>query len=90
MTPRALPRNPNLKLINDQARHLLQDFRQGNAVALTHYFLFDPLPDTPNPRLADARNMIAREYGYTSWLKLKQHVDALAHDSDSLEELVGL
>jgi hypothetical protein len=25
MTPRALPQNPNLKLINDQARHFLQE-----------------------------------------------------------------
>ena len=59
MTPRALPRNPNLKLINDQARHFLQDFRQGEPLALTHYSLFDSLPDTPNPRLADAQLMIA-------------------------------
>jgi hypothetical protein len=34
--------------------------------------------------------MIAREYGYASWPKLRQHVDALARDSDTLEELVGL
>ena len=90
MTPRALPRNPNLKLINDQARHFLQDFRQDKPLALTHYSLFDSLPDTPNPRLADAQHMIAREYGYASWRKLKQHVDAVARDSDTLEELVGL
>ena len=90
MTPRALPRNPNLRFINDQAKNLLQDFRRGNAIALTHYSLFDSLPDTPNPRLADAQHMIARKYGYASWRKLKQHVDALARDSDSFEELAGL
>ena len=60
MTPRALPRNPNLKLI------------------------------TPNPRLADAQHMIAREYGYASWRELKQHVDAVARDSDNLQEVLGL
>jgi hypothetical protein len=90
MTPRALPRNPNPKLINDEARHSLQDFRQGNALALTHYSLFDSLPDTPNPRLADAQYMIAREHGYASWRKLMQHVDAVARDSDTLEGLLGL
>jgi hypothetical protein len=89
MTPRALPRNPNLKLINDQARHFLQDFRQGKPLALTHYSLFDSLPDTPNARLADAQLMIGCKYGYASWRKLKQHVDAVASDSDTLEELVG-
>ena len=90
MTPRALPRNPNFKLINYEARHFLQDLRQGNALALTHYCLFDSLPDIPNPGLADAQHMIACEYGYASWRKLKQHVDAMARGSDSLEELVGL
>jgi hypothetical protein len=88
MTPRTLPRNPNL--INDEARHLLQDFRQGNASALTRFSLLNLLPDTANPRLAEAQHMIARKYGYPSWLKLMQHLDELARDSDSLEELVGL
>ena len=90
MTPHALPRNLNFKLINYEARHFLQDLRQGNALALTHYCLFDSLPDNPNPRIADVQHMIAHEYGYASWPKLKQHVDALARGSYSLEELVGL
>jgi hypothetical protein len=90
MTPRALPRNPDFKLINYELRHFLRDLRRGNALALAHYCLFDSLPDTPNPRLADAQNMIAREYGYASWPKLKLHVEALARNSDSLEELEDL
>jgi hypothetical protein len=88
MTPRTLPRNPNV--IDDEARHLLQDFRQGDTSALARFFLLNRLPDTPNPRLADTQHMVAREYGYASWPKLKQHLDAVAHDSDTLEELVGL
>ena len=78
MTPRALPRNPNLKLINDQARHFLQDFRQGKPLALTHYSLFDSLPDTPNPRLADAPQDCARERlcELAKWLNL--HVPSVA------------
>ena len=80
MTPRTLLRNPNLKLINDQAKNFLQDFHQGNVLALARYSLFESLPDTSNLRLADAQQMIAREYGYASWPKLKQHVDALARD----------
>ena len=90
MTTRTLFRNSNLKLINDQAKNFLQDFHHGNALALTHYSLFDSRHDSPDPRLADAQHMIAREYGYASWRKLKQHVDAVARDSDTLEELVGL
>jgi tetratricopeptide (TPR) repeat protein len=90
MTPRALPRNPNPKLIDAEARRLLRDFRQGTAPALTRYSIFDSLPNTSNPRLADAQLIIAREYGYASWLKLKQRVDVLSRESAILEELVGL
>jgi hypothetical protein len=90
VTPRSLPRNANLKLINDQARKLLQDFRQNNTSAFAQYSLFDSLPDTPNPRLADAQHMVAREYGYASWRKLMQRLGELARDSDFLKELVGL
>jgi hypothetical protein len=90
MWPRPLPRNPNLRLINDQAKDLLQEFRQGNAPALVCFSHFDALPDNLNPTLADARHIIAREYGHASWPELKHHVDALTRESDSLEELVGL
>jgi hypothetical protein len=90
MTPRTLLRNPNLKLINDQAKNFLQDFHHGNVLTQARYSLFESLPDTSNLRLADAQQMIAREYGYSSWPKLKLHVDALARGSDTLEELVGL
>jgi len=89
MSPHPLPRNLNLRLINVQARNLLRDLRYGNSQALARYSRFDVWPpDTSNPRLCDAQLLIAREYGYASWLKLKQHVEALTRDSDSLEELV--
>jgi hypothetical protein len=71
-------------------KSLLRDFRQGTAPALTRYSLFDSLPNTSNPRLADAQLIIAREYGYASWLKLKQRVDVPVRESAILEELVGL
>jgi len=90
MTARPLPRNPNLKLISGEARNLLYDIHHGNTLAPAHYSLFDSLSDTVSPRLADAQHLIAREYGYASWPKLKQRVRELAGDSDALEDLVGL
>jgi hypothetical protein len=90
MSPRPLPRNPNPKLIDAEARRLLEDFRQGNPRALTRYSVLDARPDRSNLRLADAQRVIAREYGFASWLKLKQHVEALTGNSDSSEELEGL
>jgi len=43
-----------------------------------------------SPGLADAQDLIARQYGYASWPKLKQRVYELAGNSDALAELVGL
>ena len=59
MTARPLPRNPNLKLINDEARNLLYDFHHGNTLAPARYSLFDSLSDTVSPRLVDAQHLIA-------------------------------
>ena len=71
-------RNPSLKLINTEARRLLEDFRQGNPRALARYSLMDARADRSNLRLADAQRVIAREYGFPSC------------NSDSPEELEGL
>jgi hypothetical protein len=90
MTPRTLLGNPNLKLLNAQAKNFLQDIRRGNVLALARYSRFETLSEISNPRLGDAQYMIACEFGYSSWSKLKQHVDALASDIDTFEELVGL
>ena len=87
MSPRPLPRNPNLKLLNAEAKNLLRDLRQGNALASARYFLSDVRLDTSKPRLADAQRVLARESVYASWLKRKRHVEALAGDSCSAEEL---
>jgi hypothetical protein len=90
MSPRPLPRNPNLKLINAEARRLLEDFRQGDPRALARYSRLDARADRSNLRLADAQRVIAHEYGFASWLKLKQYVESMTRNSDSSEELEGL
>jgi hypothetical protein len=90
MSPRPLPRNPSLKLINAEARTLVEDFRQGKPRALTRYSVLDARSDRSNLRLADAQLVVAREYGFASWLKLKKHVEGLTRNSDSSEELEGL
>lgn len=90
MLPRPLPRNPSLKLINAEARILVEESRQGNPRALTRLSVLDARPDRSNLRLADAQLVIAREYGFASWLKLKEHVERLTRNFDSSEELEGL
>ncbi len=90
MSPRPLPRNPSLKLINAEARILVEESRQGHPRALTRLSVLDARPDRSNLRLAEAQLVIAREYGFASWLKLKEHVERLTRNSDSSEELEGL
>ena len=57
---RDLPPNPNLEHLKKQAKALLAKLRQQNADAT----------------LVDAQHALAREYGFPSWPKLKEHVEA--------------
>jgi hypothetical protein len=74
-----LPENPSLDHLKHQAKDLLQELRDGKADALTR--ATDHLPRRKQgepPKLSDAQLIIAREYGYASWPKLKGHVELLA------------
>ena len=58
---RELPARPNLKHLKNQAKERLDAMQQSD----------------PRAQLADAQHAIAREYGFTSWPKLKTHVEAV-------------
>lgn len=81
---RRLPAAPNLEQQRKQARDLLAATRAGDAAALgrlrAHHPRLAARPDaelrqTP-VSLHDAQLVIAREYGFPSWPKLKAHIDA--------------
>src|SRR5262249_34666686 len=75
---RELPARPNLEHLKKQAKELLQDFRQGVPAALERFQSL-ALKSTPtDAKLADAQHVIARDYGFASWPKLKEHVESLA------------
>ena len=57
---RDLPARPNLDHLKKQAKELLQTMKQQD-------------PDT---QLADAQHALAREYGFTSWPRLKAHIES--------------
>jgi hypothetical protein len=57
---RDLPPRPNLDHLKKQAKELLQTMKQQD-------------PDT---QLADAQHALAREYGFSSWPRLKAHVES--------------
>ena len=58
---RTLPPHPNLEYLKKQAKDLLHELKQAN----------------PTLKLADAQHMLAREYSFASWPKLKAYVDSL-------------
>ena len=60
---RALPANANLEHLKNEAKQRLKTMRA----------------QSPAVRLAEAQLLVARDYGFSSWRKLKSYVDAL-HD----------
>ncbi|HMJ60495.1 MAG TPA: hypothetical protein VK493_01990 [Bryobacteraceae bacterium] len=66
----SLPARPSLEQLQKQAKDLLRQYRGGESVARQRFH-------AAIPRLADAQFVIAREYGFETWAKLKQHIEAL-------------
>jgi ankyrin repeat protein len=73
--PTELPQNPNLEHLRKQAKAVLEAFRQKEPEAIER---FSPLRLKDAPKLSDAQHLIAREYGFDNWSKLKDHVESLA------------
>ena len=65
---------PNLEQIKKQAKDLLKEINAGQTEALARV----PQNEIANFALADAQRIIAREYGFPSWVKLKERVEAYA------------
>lgn len=73
---RTLPFHQNLEQFEQEARNLLHNLRRKDVGATQKYFSFDPLAGHCQPGLADAKYIVAREYGFKSWQDLKQGVHA--------------
>ena len=76
---RELPAKPNLEHLKNQAKELLHAFQQCEAAAKERFAALSA-SSASSPKLADALHVVAREYGFPSWPKLKEHVDSLALD----------
>ena len=71
----ALSSQPNLDDLKKEARKLLHALHRREAAALRRYYSIDSLAGLARPRLDnDAQYAIAREHGYGSWQKLKEHL----------------
>src|SRR5579859_7629007 len=76
---RELPVRPNLEYLKKQAKKLLHDLQQGDPVAIERFgSLASSSAARVNAKLADAQQVITHDYGFASWPKLKEHVEAVS------------
>ena len=74
---RELPAKPNLEHLKKQAKQLLHDFEESRPDAVERFRTFGSSSTPATAKLADAQHVVARDYGFASWPKLKEHVDSL-------------
>jgi ankyrin repeat protein len=84
---RELPAKPNLEHLKNQAKDLLRSHQQNDPEAKTRFAAHITL--SAAPRLADALHVIACEYGFPTWPKLKDHVESLARVLTPPEQLTA-
>jgi len=77
----ALPANPSLENLRNQAKTLLKRFAAGDPTSAVR-FKQHPEQASAGPRpatarLADAQLVLARELGFPSWPKLKSYVESI-------------
>ncbi|MEP7327422.1 MAG: ankyrin repeat domain-containing protein, partial [Gemmatimonadota bacterium] len=86
---RILPARPNLEHLKAQAKVLLRSLEDQSSDALERYRAFTSKPLSSPPKVADAQFVIAREYGFESWPKLKAHVEGVIRGVDPVQALVA-
>ncbi|HXD63406.1 MAG TPA: ankyrin repeat domain-containing protein [Solirubrobacteraceae bacterium] len=94
MPPRGLPGNANLEQLKKGAKSFQRAVRAGDAGAAEfvrefHPRLSDAQPDSPELNgftRADAQLVIARQFGFASWPKLKAHLELVARYARSPHE----
>src|SRR5215475_13421451 len=91
---KSLPSRPNLEQLKKQAKDLLKAHKSADSETLNRIQVNHPdYANTSKDKiraakfsLSDAQLVIAREYGFASWPKLKEHVESLLLETaDPLE-----
>jgi ankyrin repeat protein len=73
-----LPAKANIEHLKEQAKDLLRKLQQGDAAAIERVRSHVSFSAPASLKLADAQHVIARDYGFSSWPKLKERVESLA------------
>jgi ankyrin repeat protein len=86
MPTQSLPDNPSLENLRKQAKSLRKAVKANEPGALARVREFHPHPDEVSKDFAlrDAQLVIARNYAFSSWAKLKQHLEVLTEYSWSV------
>ncbi|MEM9139519.1 MAG: ankyrin repeat domain-containing protein, partial [Pseudomonadota bacterium] len=80
----ALPDNPSLEHLKKQAKRLLRAVQAGDNAALAQvgpYF-----GDPAKISLQQAQLVIARDHGFSSWTRLKRHIDSGLGQAETTEQ----
>jgi ankyrin repeat protein len=88
---RTLPERPNLEHLKNEAKSLLAAYRQRDLDAVAFVERYEQRPDPVQLKLSDAQRIVARAYGFASWVKLKEHLatDAIKRgDQENLRALI--
>ncbi len=78
----------NLEYFRKQAKALLKSAQSGDSAALARIQLHSPTFNPEGPRLHDAQLAIAREQGFTSWVRFRNAIQATSGDPDLVKALI--
>lgn len=87
---KSLPARPSLEQLKHQAKDLLKSLNAGEPAARKRFHEHHPQPSKAGGTacaLSDAQLVIAREYGFSSWAKLKEHVESIRPEPANPHEL---
>jgi ankyrin repeat protein len=80
----SLPAAPSLEQLRKQAKDLLRAARAGEEMALVRIAALHPSGEQP-VRLSAAQLVIAREYGFPSWPRLRSYVERLETNGPAMQ-----
>lgn len=87
MTSRNLPPRPDLDHLRHEAKALYKAFREGDTDAARR--LRQVIGDAGIIKLTDAQRVVAREYGFPTWARMRAHVQAARSVDDAVDEFLA-
>ncbi len=87
MQHRELPARPHLDHLKHEAKALRKAFHEGDATVRQR--VRDAIGDKTALKLTDAQRVIAREYGFPTWARLRAHVQASRGTDDAITAFLG-